>query len=475
MQPCDPRAKRPSILSFGPCTQGRFLAPWLGLALTLSLACEDKSNATDDAPEASASEPGPGESSAPVQSSTTPVPTGPASTGPEPTASTPTATTSAPPSASSTPPTASTGGGGDDVTTDDSGAGGSDAGPANSVPQTTDDQGPDGGVEAGIDPCAIADFVAPSALSETGLYADIAAGTLAPGVREYRPRFELWSDGADKRRFVYLPPCSKIDNTDPDFWIYPVGTKLWKEFSRDNEAGESVRVETRIFEKRTATKWFWTAFIWNDDQTDATIAEGDGATTLIAAENAKGTPHDVPGQKTCESCHYNMEDQVLGFSGLQLDFDAEEGFVDLGTLAREGLLTGPAAVYTLPGTAEQQAALGYMHANCGACHNPNSKEADLELEFWLQLSGLGSMETTSPYLSTVGQMSLAEQPPEDQPLVRVVPGDLDNSAVYWRMTQPVVFPTNPKGGIHMPLIATEVTDEAGVQLVADWINSLPPQ
>lgn len=468
MKPCVARVKRPSVLSFRASTQGKSLATCLGLALTLSLACEDTSNGTDDAPEASASEPGPGESSSPVQSSTTPEPSGPASTGPDPTTSTPAATTSAPPTASSTAPTASSGS--DDNTTDDGAAGGSDAGPANSVPQTTDD--PDASVEAGIDPCALSEFVAPTALSETGLYADIAAGTLAPGVREYRPRFELWSDGAAKRRFVYLPPCSKIDNTDPDFWVYPVGTKLWKEFSRDNEAGESVRVETRIFQKRTATKWFWTAFIWNDDLTDATIAEGDGATTLIAAENAKGTPHDVPGQKTCESCHYNMEDQVLGFSGLQLDFDAEEGFVDLGTLAREGLLTGPAAVYTLPGTEEQQAALGYMHANCGACHNPNSKEANLELEFWLQLAKLGSVEETPTYVTTVGKTSLAEQPPEAQPLERVVPGDLENSAVYWRMTQPIDYPMNPKGGTHMPLIATEVTDDVGVQLVADWINSL---
>jgi hypothetical protein len=49
---------------------------------------------------------------------------------------------------------------------------------------------------------------------------------------------------------------------------------------------------------------------------------------------------------------------------------------------------------------------------------------------------------------------------------------LDNSAVYWRMTQPITYPATPKGGTHMPLIATEVTDEAGLQLVADWINSL---
>ncbi|MFN7134819.1 MAG: hypothetical protein ACK4N5_22255 [Myxococcales bacterium] len=40
----------------------------------------------------------------------------------------------------------------------------------------------------------------PERLSETGLYADFAARSLAPGVFEFTPRFELWSDGAEKRR-----------------------------------------------------------------------------------------------------------------------------------------------------------------------------------------------------------------------------------------------------------------------------------
>jgi hypothetical protein len=42
------------------------------------------------------------------------------------------------------------------------------------------------------------------------------------------------------------------------------------------------------------------------------------------------------------------------------------------------------------------------------------------------------------------------------------------------MIQPPVYPALPDGGDHMPLIGTEVTHEAGVQLVADWIESLDP-
>ncbi|HEX2734185.1 MAG TPA: hypothetical protein VHM70_21395 [Polyangiaceae bacterium] len=330
--------------------------------------------------------------------------------------------------------------------------------------------------DSGPAPCpAVPEFVEPTALSQTGLFTDIASDQLAPGVRQYRPRFELWSDGAKKRRFVYLPPCTQIDTSDPDYWIYPVGTKLWKEFTRDNADGQAVRVETRLYQKKSATKWFWTAFIWNDDQTDATVAESDGPAVYLVQENAKGTPHDVPGRKTCETCHYSMEDQILGFTALQLDFDSDPGLVDLQTLTDEGLITTPIpSHYVLPGTDEQQQALGYMHANCGECHNPWSKEGSLAMQYWLELDKLGSVEETPTYLTTVGQMVQAPQPPVDQPPIRVIPQDLDNSAVYWRMIQEPTFPATPRGGTHMPLVATEITDDNGVQLVADWINSLSP-
>jgi hypothetical protein len=75
-----------------------------------------------------------------------------------------------------------------------------------------------GGSDAGVDPCAVAEFEPPTLLSETGLYADAAADVLADGVRPFEPKYALWSDGSVKRRWVYIPPCSQIDTTDPDYW-----------------------------------------------------------------------------------------------------------------------------------------------------------------------------------------------------------------------------------------------------------------
>src|SRR5690349_22171547 len=86
--------------------------------------------------------------------------------------------------------------------------------------------------------------VAPPTLSATGFFKSIGADgglVLGDGVRLYEPRYKLWSDGADKTRWVYLPPNSKIDNTDQDHWVLPVGAKLWKEFALNGK-----RIETRL-------------------------------------------------------------------------------------------------------------------------------------------------------------------------------------------------------------------------------------
>ncbi len=337
----------------------------------------------------------------------------------------------------------------------------------------------DGGSDAGADaasasPCPeLPEFVEPTALSQTGLYADIDTGELAPGVREYAPKYALWTDGAVKRRFVWLPPCTQIDSSDVDFWTYPTGTKLWKQFSREDEAGRLVRVETRLIQKTTKTKWFMTAFIWNDEQSDALADPLDDEATFVLAENAKGTQHDVPGRAACNVCHGGMWDKVLGFSALQLNHEAEPGFLTLDELVAQELLTvAPSTSLSVPGTAEQADALGYLHANCGHCHNPNSKQANLGMEFWLRAETLGSNEATNTFTSNVGLETQSSQKPVTEPALRVVPGDPEQSAVYWRMVQPPEFPEMPGGGVHMPLIGTEITDELGVQLVEEWILSL---
>src|SRR5450432_4924506 len=84
----------------------------------------------------------------------------------------------------------------------------------------------------------------PTSLVCTGLYLDIADKVLAPGVEAYAPAVPLWSDGASKQRWISLPPGTKIDNSNPDEWTFPVGTKVWNKLRK-----EARRAETGLCKK----------------------------------------------------------------------------------------------------------------------------------------------------------------------------------------------------------------------------------
>ena len=116
----------------------------------------------------------------------------------------------------------------------------------------------------------------PAKLSETGL----------TNARSYTPRFELWSDGAHKRRWMSLPAGSRIDTSDMNAWQFPIGTRLWKEFAFDG-----IVAETRMME-RTEKGWTFVAYAWNGDASDATQLPLGGAATTVPA-------HDIPAADQC--------------------------------------------------------------------------------------------------------------------------------------------------------------------------------
>jgi hypothetical protein len=308
--------------------------------------------------------------------------------------------------------------------------------------------------EASVDPPADARHGGglryPQLLSETGLFADVESGRLAPGVRRFEPRYVLWSDGATKRRWVYLPEGSTIDTSDMDFWVYPEGTKVWKEFSRDGK-----RVETRMLHKAgpTPDEWVMIAYEWREDLTDAVAVP-------LGVENAGGTEHDIPAADACLFCHGNVKDRLLGFTALQLSHDLPGP--NLMALGNEGFLSVvPEAPFVLPGDELAQDALGYLHANCGDCHNPTSEVfRTLPMELWESTKTLGSVEETSGYRTAV------DLPVPGADVNRIVPGHPESSMVVARM--------NLRGNGQMPPIATEHVHPAGLALVSAWIRSLAP-
>jgi hypothetical protein len=238
-------------------------------------------------------------------------------------------------------------------------------------------------------------FSGPCALSLAGLYSDTAHGVLAPDVQHYVPQYALWSDSAAKERWLKLPPGTKIDTTNMDDWVFPIGTKAFKEFTRDGK-----RVETRMVWKAAADQWQMVAYIWNPQQTEA-YAAPNGQT------DASGTPHDVPDATMCPTCHNGRTDRLLGVSALQLSRSAASpNDVTLDSLKAANLLTNvPASALKLPGDQATQDALGYLHANCGQCHNEKSPvptpDRKITVYFWENADELGTLEGTAAYKSLV--------------------------------------------------------------------------
>jgi hypothetical protein len=298
----------------------------------------------------------------------------------------------------------------------------------------------------------------PARLSESGLYKDIKSGTLADGVRAYRPQYELWSDGASKKRWLLLPPGTRIDTTDMDGWKFPVGTRVWKEFTRDG-----VRIETRLLKKigAGARDWMLVAYVWNREQTDA-IA------TPTGQQNALGTPHDVPDQQACTGCHSGSADTVLGISAIQLDHNL--GDLNLAQLASENLLTkAPAGSYRLPGNDNERFVLGYMHGNCGHCHNERAVKPALGLRLYLTVGALSTVQDTPTYKTSINAPTRTPNPLEGTTATKlVVPGDPANSLLHLRMLR------RPPDKGRMPNLGSEDVDVAAADAVAAWIRSLPP-
>lgn len=296
-----------------------------------------------------------------------------------------------------------------------------------------------------------ADANEPFMLSETGLYRNIAREELAPDLIAFEPAHTLWSDGSTKRRWVRLPKDHRIDSSDMDQWQMPVGTVFFKEFERDG-----VRVETRAIARTGPERFdYWMgAFVWNEAGTDAEFRP-DGE------ENARGTPHDVPTSTQCGTCHNGEAGRALGFSALQL---SAGGLLD--ELSQAELLSHPPGngeTFSVPGNARVSAALGYLHANCGHCHNPNgSARPDTDMNLRLDL-GQTSPSSTNAYLTTVG---VELQYFDDTQLVfRVAPGAPDESALVARMRE--------RGSdSQMPPFATERVHDDGVAVVTAWIRSL---
>jgi uncharacterized repeat protein (TIGR03806 family) len=328
----------------------------------------------------------------------------------------------------------------------------------------------------------------PRKLSATGLFADVAAHTPARGLIPYSVNAELWSDGASKERFIAVPGDAKIEFETVTYpqpapgsvpgWRFPDGTVLVKTFALETEPGKKRRLETRLLvvERVAGTEeygdqvWSGYTYVWNDEQTDAVLADAKGADREFAVKTATGEKKQTwhfPSRAECTMCHTVTAKYTLGVNTAQMNRDHDYGGVvanQLATLDHIGLFDRklpkpPAELERLADPRDPKAGLdararSYLHANCSHCHRKwGGGNAEFQLLSTLAVKDLGV--DAKP-----GQGTFDLKDPRI-----LVPGDPDRSMLYHRMTR--------LGLGRMPHIASNVVDEPAVTLIRDWIKATP--
>jgi len=184
------------------------------------------------------------------------------------------------------------------------------------------------------------------------------------------------------------------------------------------------------------------------------------------AEDVLGTPHDIPSRSDCRRCHDRLPGQVLGFQAILLDHDGPG--LTLQDLIDQDLLTDPPSsagndYFPVPGDATAQAALGYLHTNCGNCHNPMSDVVNtVPVDWRLRVGTLATVEATPAFTTAVG---VAPTLGNINATSILEPQDPDQSAAYLRMN-------TQQAATQMPPEGREEIDADGVAILAAWINAL---
>ena len=226
----------------------------------------------------------------------------------------------------------------------------------------------------------------PRKLSQTGLFASVPEHQVAPGVEPYSIHAPMWEDGLQAERFLALPGNSQIETDNNDNWRFPQDAVVMRTIYRTVNSKRQ-RLETQLLH-RDRGEWRPYAYIWNDEQTDATLVPLSGTTKTFASPDMRDPElgqfaHQVSSRVECRICHSKAMGGLLGFSRTQLaqirTANDEATLFENQLFARSslGFVRGesekPTEHLVDPYDETQsldERARSYMHVNCVYCHRP---------------------------------------------------------------------------------------------------------
>jgi len=306
----------------------------------------------------------------------------------------------------------------------------------------------------------------PSLLSLTGCFEPGKPIQPIAAFFPYEVNSPLWSDGAEKTRFLMVPAgsvvtvkdcdqtpelCLPIDQggtaEDEGHFDLPVGSILIKTFSLQNKL-----IETRLLVRLSTLRWKGFSYEWNEDVTEATFLSDYKDRTV-------GTQvWHFPSQVECLLCHTEAAGRSLGPTTRQLDRVAGGGN-QLDRMVAAGLLTArPKALAPYPdprkpGPVENRAR-AYLQANCSFCHRPGGSFGDMDMRYATSL-----LDT-----NLCGVPSARGSGDPELPSLRVAPGKPADSFLSFSMHDRTIYA--------MPRLSSNLVDPDGTSVVDQWISGI---
>ena len=296
----------------------------------------------------------------------------------------------------------------------------------------------------GVDDALIAGDTLPPKLSDFRFFAgDRPNARVTP----YTLNTPLFSDYAEKDRFIYVPPGKIARYSGAGLIDFPVGSALVKTFGYPGR-----RLETRVLLRRAAG-WVALPYVWQGG--DAVLKRG--GTRLDAAVHGQPISYAVPNQNQCKECHQSAGAlQPIGPKARNLPPALLAGLVKAGLLDRAP--DGP----QLPRWDDAAApiegrARAYLDVNCGHCHSRDGAASN---------SGLFlTWEEADPVARGIGKRPVAAGRGSGGLEVAIAPGDPDASILLYRMA-------SLEPGVAMPELGRATVHAEGVALIRTYIAEM---
>jgi len=300
----------------------------------------------------------------------------------------------------------------------------------------------------------------PKLLSEYHFFRDSAGWQPNDRVVPYQLNTPLFSDYAEKYRFIYVPPGEQAKANGDGLLDLPVGSALIKSFGYEID-GKPRLLETRVLLHR-ADGWLALPYVWNEAQTEARLkvaGERIPVTFTDPSGKLRSINYGVPNKNQCKECH--------ALSGAVTPIGPKaRNLTDGGQLeefARLGLIDPvPAVDYRVPVWGETSAPLndrarGYLDVNCAHCHNINGSASN---------SGLFlTYEEKMPVRFGINKRPVAAGRGSGTHDFDIAPGDPDGSIMIYRLD-------SLEPGISMPEVGRTMVHEEGVALLRQWIAEM---